>query len=484
MCGARQVSADRLVAYKTVTSGRLASAAERRRFQTEIESAARLDHPNIVPIYEVGEDEGRPFFTMRLMEGGTLAQRISNLKSGNQLQNPVGADVRRLKSPGDQSLLTSAPTIQEAPPPISIHAAARLLAKVARAVHFAHERGILHRDLKPGNILLDTASEPFVADFGLARQLELDSSLTLSGDVLGTPAYLAPEVAAGGSRAATIASDIYSLGAVLYELLTGRPPLLAPTVPELLRRIVEQDPVPPNQFLRHRRAEAPPEAGPSPTTADTAPVAPTHAAGAPNSSSARTSGTGEPDSRRIGLRRSAARTPAAIPRDLETICLKCLAKTPAARYASAAALADDLERWLRGDPIRARPATPLELGLKWVRRHRVGAALLGVAAILPAVIIAALLWVNTSRGGCIRSRSNRCSRSSIIWPIPGGSNGLSSRPTAGFSSAPTPPNPASGCGMRARGARPAGFPAIATTPCKWRSRRMAGRSPRPAATAR
>jgi serine/threonine protein kinase/WD40 repeat protein len=339
---ARQVVADRLVAYKTVTSGRLASAAERRRFQTEIEAAARLEHPNIVPIYEVGDDEGRPFFTMRLMEGGTLAQRISDRKSG-----------------------------------ISNSEAARLLAKVARAVHFAHERGILHRDLKPGNILLDAAGEPFVADFGLARRLELDSSLTLSGDVLGTPAYLAPEVAAGGSRDATIASDLYALGAILYELLTGRPPFLAPTVPELLRRITEQDPVAPRVLKRRLAAQQARSSQVAPRD-----ETPDQLAIAPGDTPLRSSDFGLASG--FGLRAS----------DLDTICLKSLAKNPAVRYASAAALADDLERWLRGDPIQARAPSLVEFSVRWTRKHRVGAALLSVAAILPAVIIALLVWAN------------------------------------------------------------------------------------------
>lgn len=331
---ARQMSADRIVAYKTVASGLLASASERRRFQTEIEAAAQLDHPNIVPIYEVGDDEGRPFFTMRLMEGGTLAASISD---------------SRLQIPDSE--------------------AARLLVKVTRAVHFAHERGILHRDLKPGNILLDAAGEPFVADFGLARRLELESGLTLSGDVLGTPAYLAPEVAAGGSRAATVASDLYSLGAILYELLAGQPPFQAESVPALLHKIVEHDPPPPNQVRRQRRLPS----GKPPSSAAT-----------PSAGSLRREEpTPQPLDRATGT---------LISRDLETICLKCLAKTPAARYPSAAAFADDLERWLRGEPIQARPTTMIEFGVKWARRYPARATLLAIAAVLPALIIALLLW--------------------------------------------------------------------------------------------
>lgn len=339
---ARQLSAGRIVAYKTVAGGLLASSAERRRFRTEIEAAALLDHPHIVPIYDVGDDDGRPFFTMRLMEGGTLTQQIAHR-----------------------------------PSPISPREAAALLVKVARAVHFAHERGILHRDLKPGNILLDAVGEPYVADFGLARCLELDSSLTLSGDVLGTPAYLAPEVAAGGSRQATVAADVYSLGAILYELLAGRPPFQADTVPALLRKITEEEPMPLRQLRRQGTATTPHSESPASTDANQ-PAADRAA----RSASIRPSAFGL-------LSHSAPRTS-----DLETICLKCLAKPPAARYPSAAALADDLERWLRGEPIRARPTTLLELGVKWAKRKPAHAGLLAVAAVLPALIIAGLLWAN------------------------------------------------------------------------------------------
>ncbi|HMO66286.1 MAG TPA: serine/threonine-protein kinase, partial [Verrucomicrobiota bacterium] len=287
---ARQLGAQREVALKVIASGLLATDAERRRFQAEVEAAAPLDHPHIVPVYEVGEAEGRPYFTMKLLPGRTLAALIPD--------------------PGAS---------------LSSREAATLLARVARAVHFAHERGILHRDLKPGNILLDAAGEPYVADFGLARRLELDSRLTLSGDVLGTPAYLAPEVATGGSHQATIASDLYSLGAILYELLTGQPPFAAESIPALLRKIAEEEPLPPSQAVRARREESPPD--PEPGRAelplrqdrDLARAAlPLSLAALPPAPPGR-----RPRAARFASSRKTGRL---IPRDLETICLKCLAK--------------------------------------------------------------------------------------------------------------------------------------------------------------
>ena len=182
---ARDTRLHRIVALKLILTGKLASDVEVKRFQTEAEAAAQLEHPNITPIYEVGESEGRHFFAMKLMEGGALSERISNLKS-----------------------------------PISNGDAARLLATAARAIHYAHQRGILHRDLKPGNILLDANGEPAVTDFGLARRIEGDSELTLSGAVLGSPCYMAPEQAAGHSHEVTIAADIYSLGAIFVMRTT------------------------------------------------------------------------------------------------------------------------------------------------------------------------------------------------------------------------------------------------------------------------
>jgi serine/threonine-protein kinase len=188
-----------------VLAGRFAGESDRQRFQVEAEAAAGLDHPNIVPIFEVGEHEGRLFFSMKLVDGGNLASRIATL----------GRDPVRVAS---------------------------VLAKVARAVHHAHRHGILHRDLKPANVLMDRAGEPHVADFGLAKQIEGDSELTHSGAVIGTPAYMPPEQASGHARSLTTAADVYSLGAILYEALTGRPPFRADSVTETLLQVVGQEP--------------------------------------------------------------------------------------------------------------------------------------------------------------------------------------------------------------------------------------------------
>jgi WD40 repeat protein len=290
---ARQRSLNRVVALKMIRAGEFAGPEEVRRFRNEAESAALLDHPNLVPIYEVGEAAGRHYFSMRLVEGGSLAAE------------PAGKRT-----------------------PLS---AATLLAKVARAVHFAHQRGVLHRDLKPGNILLDRAGEPLVADFGLARRLEIESHLTLTGAILGSPAYMAPEQAAGKPEQVTTAADIYSLGAILFELLTGRPPFEGATPLATLRMAAEQEP---------------------PRPRDLNP---------------------------------------AVDRDLETICLKCLAKDSASRYASALLLAEDIERWQRGEPILARPASVVERAVKWARRHPAAAGLLALAILAPALIIGTLL---------------------------------------------------------------------------------------------
>jgi serine/threonine protein kinase/WD40 repeat protein len=334
---ARQISLNRVIALKMVLAGRFANESEVKRFRAEAEAAAHLDHPHIVPIYEVGEHEGQHFFAMKLMEGGSLAEQLRS------------ADAPSARTPG------AAPRGRGVRAPSDV---AKLLATVARAVHHAHQRGILHRDLKPGNILLDAAGEPHVTDFGLAKRFGVPPSggsaaeepaeagtpnpLTLSGAVLGTPAYMSPEAASGKVKALTTASDIYSLGAILYELLAGRPPFTGESTVEVLRKVVEDEPVPPS-----RSANAP---------------------------SARTARAPHADEA------SALHRP--VDRDLETICLKCLEKDPARRYNSAASLADDLERFLRHEPIRARPSTPGERLVKWARRNplRAGfsAALLGV----------------------------------------------------------------------------------------------------------
>ena len=315
---ARQVSLDRIVALKMILVGNFSSPDMVQRFQTEAEAAARLEHPNIVPIYEIGMYEGQHYFSMRFVEGGSLARRMAGGKVGRGGRGLDGDDARL-------------------PPPhagcYSTKDAARLMVKVAQAVHHAHQHGILHRDLKPGNILLDHAGEPLVADFGLAKILEHDSSLTQSAAVMGSPSYMAPEQAAGHIKQLSTAADIYSLGAIFYELLTGRAPFRGPTPAETMRQVMELDPERPRLLN------------------------------------------------------------AAVDRDLETICLKCLEKDPQRRYSSAEGLAEDLERWLRGEPVLARPTSRWEAGRKWVRRKPAIAMLTAsVALLLMTVAIGSALF--------------------------------------------------------------------------------------------
>ena len=312
---ARQVSLNRTVAVKMILSGQLAGEANIKRFRSEAEAVANLQHSNIVALHEVGEHEGQHYFSMDFVEGKNLAQCISDF----------GLPILDSKKPATSSGWTKS-RIQNQKSKI-----ATLLMKVAQAVHYAHQRGILHRDLKPGNILIDSDDEPHVTDFGLAKRLEVESDLTHTGAIMGTPNYMAPEQARGVKQLST-AVDVYSLGAILYQLLTGRPPFQADTPVETLRVAAEQEPTYPSVI---------------------------------NSN---------------------------VDRDLETICLKCLEKNPDRRYESAAALAEELERWSNQEPILARPSSAWERTVKWTKRKPAIAALT-VAVVLTALVGAVgIIW--------------------------------------------------------------------------------------------
>ena len=284
---ARQVSLNRPVALKMIRAGVLADEAELRRFQNEAEAVALLDHPGIVPVYEVGEHECQKYFSMKLVEGGNLAEQLVVFKD-----NP--------------------------------RAVAKLLAESAEAVHHAHMRGILHRDLKPANILVDTEGHPHVTDFGLAKRVEADVEMTASGAILGTPAYMSPEQAVGHRGTITTATDVYGLGAILYALLAGKAPFGGESLIETLEAVRSRPPEPPSRLN------------------------------------------------------------AKVPRDLETICLKCLEKDPRRRYSSAQALFDDLRAWLDSRPISARRVGMAERAWLWCKRRPAVAAL--AAAVLLATV--------------------------------------------------------------------------------------------------
>jgi tetratricopeptide (TPR) repeat protein len=314
---ARQSRLKREVALKMILGGPHAAPAQLARFRTEAEAVARLQHPNIVQIYEVGEHNGLPYFSLEYVAGGTLAERLDGT-------------------------------------PLPARDAAPLVETLARAIHYAHERGVVHRDLKPANILLASGGreppeglavsgagspsggsrpplargEPKIADFGLAKQMEGSDVHTQSGTLLGTPSYMAPEQARGEAHAVGPRTDVYALGAVLYELLTGRPPFRAASVMETVRQVIREEPVAPTRLVP------------------------------------------------------------GVPRDLETVCLKCLEKDPGRRYASAAALADDLGRFLRREPLLARPAGRWERAVKWARRRPLAAALAGVVALAAGTLLA------------------------------------------------------------------------------------------------
>jgi serine/threonine protein kinase/tetratricopeptide (TPR) repeat protein len=328
---ARHRRLQRLVALKMVLAGAHAGAVGLARFRAEAEAVAKLQHANIVQIYETGEHEGRPFFSLEFVDGGSLDQRIG-----------------------------SAPT--------NPRAAAHLMETLARTMDVAHQRGIVHRDLKPANILLakigsessmvrhretDASSLPAehwvrntvpkIADFGLAKNVEGDSGQTGSGTILGTPSYMAPEQAGGKNREVGPAADVYSLGAILYELLVGRPPFKAGNPIDTIRMVLEQEPVPPRQL--------------------------------------------EPR----------------VPHDLETICLKCLEKDPARRFARAADLADDLHRFLVGDPVLARPTPAWERAWKWGKRRPLAVMVIGLSVALVLGAVSFIAWHNVS----LRSRLDK-----------------------------------------------------------------------------
>ena len=288
---ARQKSLNRTVALKVIGLGWWATKAHIKRFRVEAEAAASLDHPGIVPIYEIGECDGACYFSMKFVEGGQLDEVVER-------------------------------------EPISIGRSIELVARLARTVHYTHEHGVLHRDIKPGNILLDAQGEPLLTDFGLARLVESESTVTRTLEVMGTPAYMAPEQAAGETAKLTKATDIYGLGAVLYRLLTGHPPFVGGTSYETIRLLLETEPRQPRLWNPK------------------------------------------------------------IDRELSTICLKCLEKDPQKRYSSALVLAEDLEHWLKHEPIQAKRSGFFTHARKWVRRKPAIAAL-----IVSLIALAATSWI-------------------------------------------------------------------------------------------
>jgi TolB-like protein/Tfp pilus assembly protein PilF len=301
---ARQKSLNRIVALKVISLGHWASKATLKRFRFEAEAAARLEHPGIVPIHEVGERGGSCYFSMKFVEGGQLAE----------LARSATAD----SSDGERQ-------------PMPIRRAVELIAKVARTVHYAHEHGILHRDIKPGNILLDAKGEPLLTDFGLARLVEAESTVTRTKEVMGTPSYMAPEQAVGNNAAVSSATDVYGLGAVLYQLLTSHPPFAGGTTYETIKLVLDSEP-------RQLRSLNP-----------------------------------------------------KIDRDLSTICLKCLEKDPKRRYSSALSLAEDLERWLKHEPIQARHIGFFARGKKWMQRNP-SSALLAASLVALAAAAGWIVW--------------------------------------------------------------------------------------------
>ena len=295
---ARQVSLNRPVALKMILSGQLADDTDVKRFYTEAEAAANLDHPGIVPIFEVGQHEGQHYFSMGFVEGQSLSQRLAE-------------------------------------GPLPAREAAELIRRVSEAIDYAHQRGVIHRDLKPANILLDQNGNPRVTDFGLAKKVQGDSGLTGSGQIMGTPSYMPPEQAGGERGDVGPAADVYALGATLYALVTGRPPFQAATAMDTVIQVISDEPVPP---------------------------------------------------RRLN---------ASVPRDVETIILKCLDKEPGKRYGSAANLAGDLQRYSNGEPILARPVSHAERSWRWCRRNPfLASAIASTAAALVAVVVLSILFAD------------------------------------------------------------------------------------------
>jgi len=291
---ARQKSLNRIVALKVIGLGQWATKAHLKRFRLEAEAAASLDHPCIVPIYEVGERDGQCYFSMKLVEGGQLGEVVKDA-------------------------------------PMTIRQAVELIAKVARTVHYAHEHGILHRDIKPGNILLDAKGEPHLTDFGLARLVESESTATRTLEVLGTPSYMAPEQAVGNNAGPTSATDVYGLGAVLYQLLSGHPPFVGGTTYETIKLLLETEPRPPRLWNPK------------------------------------------------------------VDRDLSTICLRCLQKDPENRYSSALALAEDLERWLKHEPILARRTGVIARAKKLLQRNPTASAM-AVLSLALITAVGVIVW--------------------------------------------------------------------------------------------
>ena len=312
---ARQKALDRIVAVKMILASHLGSDEHLARFQAEAKAAARLRHPHIVPIHEVGQLHGQHFFAMEYVDGISLAQRLA--------QGPID-------------------TLD----------AVRLLTAVAGAVARLHEQGIVHRDLKPSNILLDADETPYVTDFGLAKVFEGDSGKTATGVIAGTPSYMSPEQAAGRAAEVGPTSDLYSLGAILYELLTGRPPFSESNPLETVLQVLSRDPTLP---------------------------------------------------RRVNPR---------VPRELERICLKCLAKAPEDRYASAEALVADLEHFSKGEPLDARPPDMRQRLVAWTRRQPALASRLGALGVFYAIEL-----VNYAVGGVEREFHLRISVLLVIWAV-------------------------------------------------------------------